>query len=136
MRAQLFGEDDALARGQVLTGYASVWATLHRDATREAAIAPWLETLLDDPTAAGAPDRLNIVLFTLMGFVAAEPARFVEALSTERERIGGHALRPLHVVAPPGPVDAALGWTRTFTSFTTVIDGLASVLRALELDQT
>jgi hypothetical protein len=136
MRTQLFGADDALARGQVLTGFAVVWTTLERNPEREAAVAPWLETLLDDPTPAGTPDRLNAVLFTLMGFVAAQPERYVEALSAERARIGGHALRPPHVVAPPGPVEAALGWTRTFPSFDRVGEGLLAVQRALAVPPT
>lgn len=132
MRSKMWREEEALARLQVVSGYATVWSLLERDAEREVAVGPWLETLLDEPGRAGTPDRLNMVLFALMGFIAKAPERFVEALVAERERIGGHGLRPLCVVAPPGPTEAALAWTRKFTSWARVVEGIEVVLARLE----
>lgn len=132
MRSKMWKDDVALARMQVVAGFATVWSLLERDVEREAAVGPWLEALLDDPGRAGTPDRLNMVLFTLMGFVARAPERFVEALMAERERIGGHGLRPLCVVAPPGPTEAAVAWTRKFTSWGRVVQGIEAVVARLE----
>jgi hypothetical protein len=91
-----------------------------------------VETLLDSPQLVGPPDRLNMTLFALLGFVAADPPRFVETLSGERLRVGGHELRPLCVVGPPGPSEAGLGYTRHFPSFARVIQGIGEVLSRLE----
>lgn len=132
MRSKLWKDQEALARVQVVAGFATVWALLDRDPMREAATGPWLETLLDEPGRAGTPDRLNMVLFALMGFVARTPERFVEALVAERERIGGHGLRPLCVVAPPGPTADSVTWTRKFTSWDRVVRGIEAVLNQLE----
>lgn len=132
MRSKMWREEEEAARVQVVMGFASVWALLERDAERGAAVGPWLETLLDEPARAGTPDRLNMVLFSLMGFVAKAPHRYVEALAAARERIGGHGLRPLCVVAPPGPTEASVAWTRKFTSWERVVRGLEAVLARLE----
>ncbi|MEW5739390.1 MAG: hypothetical protein AB1938_10715 [Myxococcota bacterium] len=132
MRSKMWREEEALARMQVVAGFATVWSMLDREPSREAAVGPWLERLLDEPGLAGTPDRLNMVLFTLMGFVARTPERFVEALKGERERIGGHGLRPLCVVAPPGPTEAAVAWTRKFTSWSRVVQGIEAVLARLK----
>lgn len=132
MREQLWRDEEARARVQVIAGYAAVWALLDRDPEREAAVGPWLEALLDEPARAGTPDHLNVVLFALMGFIARAPERFVEALAAERVRIGGHGLRPLCVVAPPGPTAASVAWTRNFTSWATVAAGLEQVAARLD----
>ena len=95
-------------------------------------MAPWIEALLDFPEQVGSPDRLNMVLFALMGFVAADPQRYVAALSLERHRIGGHELRALPVVAPPGPTEAALTYTRNFQSWARVTEGIIAVMKELE----
>lgn len=127
MRTKMWGADEATARVQVVQGYVVVWAGLARRADREAAVAPWIETLIDAPELAGTPDRLNMTLFSLMGFVAAEPQAYVQALNMERHRIGGHELRPFPVVAPPGPTDAGVTYTRNFTSWQAVIDGITAL---------
>jgi hypothetical protein len=128
MRAKMWRDEVARARAQVVAGFATVWSTLER----EAAAGPWLEALLDDPGRAGTPDRLNMVLFTLMGFVARAPERFVEALVAERERIGGHGQRPLCVVAAPGPTEASVAWASRFTSWGRVVQGLEAVLARMK----
>lgn len=131
MRSKMWGASEAQARVQVVQGFVVVWAGLERQPEREAAFTPWIEALLDGPERAGTPDRLNMVLFALMGFVAANPQRYVQALSLERHRIGGHELRALPVVAPPGPSDAALTYTRNFQSWPRVIEGIGAVVKAL-----
>lgn len=131
MREKMYGADEARARAQVVQGFVVVWAALHRHPEREAAVGPWLETLLDGPHLIETPDRLNMTLFALMGFVAAEPQAFVQALNLERHRIGGHELRPLPVVAPPGPTDAGVTYTRDFQSWHRVIEGITAVSAAL-----
>ncbi|MFZ5443948.1 MAG: hypothetical protein ACOZQL_28350 [Myxococcota bacterium] len=131
MRAKMWGAEEAQARAQVVQGFVVVWAGLERHADREAAFGPWIEALLDGPERAGSPDRLNMILFALMGFVASNPQRFVQALNLERHRIGGHELRALHVVAPHGPSDAALTYTRNFRSWQRVIDGIAAMVKEL-----
>lgn len=131
MRERMWGQEEERARAQVVAGFTSVWASLARDEAREACIGPWLETLLDAPTLAGSPDRLNMALFALMGFVASEPLAYVEALRAERLRVGGHALRPLAVVSAPGPSDASLTYGRTFTTWGRVTKGLGKVTQLL-----
>ncbi len=130
MRAKMWGEHEAKAREQVLQGFLVVWAGLARQPEREAVFGPWIEALLDFPQHAGSPDRLNTTLFALMGFVAADPQKYVTALNLERHRIGGHELRPLHVVAPPGPTEAALTYTRDFQSWGRVVEGIGAVVRS------
>jgi hypothetical protein len=66
-----------------------------------------------------------------MGFVARDPAAFVKALNLERHRIGGHELRALPVVAPHGPSDAGLTYTRNFTTWPRVIEGIEAMLARL-----
>ncbi|MFO0596632.1 MAG: hypothetical protein U0228_15050 [Myxococcaceae bacterium] len=124
MRSKMWGADEELARVQVVQGFVVVWAGLDRHADREVALGPWIESLLDGPRQAGTPDRLNMVLFALMGFVASNPQKYVQALSLERHRIGGHELRPLPVVAPSGPTDAGVTYGRNFTSWPKVIEGI------------
>lgn len=131
MRAKMWGADEAKAREQVVQGYLVVWTGLARNPEREAVFCEWIETLLDFPERAGSPDRLNMVLFALMGFVAADPHQYVTALNLERHRIGGHELRALPVVAPPGPSEAGLTYTRNFQSWQQVITGIDAVLKAL-----
>lgn len=131
MREKMYGAAEAQARVQVVQGFVVVWASLQRHAEREAAVGPWIETLLDGPHLVETPDRLNMTLFALMGFVAAEPQAYVQALNLERHRIGGHELRPLSVVAPPGPTDAGVTYTRNFQSWSRVIDGIAAVSASL-----
>jgi len=132
MRTRLWGEHLETARSQVALGFVSIWAGLDRDPEREPKVTPWLEALLDAPRLAGSPDRLNAVLFALMGFVAKDPQAYVAHLSREREHAGGHSLRPLHVVGPPGPTEAHLTYTRKFTSFSAVAEGIGRVVEALE----
>lgn len=132
MRTKMWGADEALARSQVVQGYVVVWTSLERDPAREVVVGPWLEGLIDFPERVGTPDRLNMTLFTLMGFVARDAAAYVKALGLERHRIGGHELRALPVVAPPGPSDAALTYTRNFTSWPRVIEGIAAMVARLE----
>lgn len=131
MRSKLWGEDEARARTQVVEGFLVVWTGLKRHPDREEAFGAWLEGLLDFPERAGTPDRLNMVLFALMGFIAAEPQQYVAALSLERHRIGGHELRPLPVVAPPGPTEAALTYGLPFQSWVRVTEGIAAVVSSL-----
>jgi hypothetical protein len=131
MRSRLWAEHVESARQQVTFGYASVWAALRREPEREAFTGPWIETLLDAPRLAGTPDRLNAVLFALIGFVATDPQAYVTHLSAERERTGGHELRPFHVVAPPGPSEVALPYGRKFTTWEAVSAGIGRVLEAL-----
>lgn len=131
MRTRLWADAVEQARTQVAHGYLSVWAALQREPEREARSTEWIEALLDAPRLAGTPDRLNAVLFALIGFVATDPQAFVTHLGAERERVGGHSLRPLHVVAPMGPSDAGLQYTRKFTSWEAVSNGIARVLAAL-----
>jgi hypothetical protein len=132
MRSKMWGADEELARSQVVQGFVVVWAGLERDPEKEAVVGPWLEQLLDAPRLAGTPDRLNMTLFALMGFVARDPSRYVQALNLERHRIGGHELRALPVVAPPGPSEAGLTYTRNFTSWPKVIEGIGAMLARLE----
>lgn len=131
MRSKLWGDEEARARTQVVEGFLVVWTGLKRHPEREAVLGPWVEELLDFPERAGSPDRLNMTLFALMGFVAAEPQQYVAALSVERHRIGGHELRALPVVAPPGPTEPALAYTVSFSSWARVTEGIASVMKAL-----
>ena len=128
MRAKLWGEQELKARTQVVEGFLVVWTGLARHPDREAAFAPLIEELLDFPERAGTPDRLNMTLFALMGFVAADPPKYVAALSLERHRIGGHELRALPVVAPPGPSEASLTYTRNFQSWARVTEGISAAL--------
>lgn len=136
MRSRLWADHLETARSQVTLAYASVWAALARDAEREHRLGPWIEALLDAPQLAGPPDRLNAILFALIGFVATDPQAYVNHLALERERTGGHPLRPLQVVAPPGPSEAGLSWTRRFTSWDDVANGIervtATVAKRLE----
>jgi len=131
MRSRMYAEREAEARTQVVLGYASVWAELARNAERERRVGPWIEALLDDPSRAGKPDLLNIVLFSLMGFVAAEAPGFVRQLSAVRERVGGHELRGLHIVGQRGPSEAGLTYTRKFTTWDAVTGGIDAVLAHL-----
>ncbi len=131
MRTRMWGEAVEQARVQVVQGFVVVWAALQRQPEREALLGPWIEALLDGPERAGPPDRLNMVLFALMGFVAADPQRYVQSLSLERHRIGGHELRPLPVVAPLGPSDAALTYTRNFKSWPRVVEGITTLVKEL-----
>ena len=131
MRSKMWGEETGVARVQVVQGFVVVWAGLERQPEREAIVGPWIESLIDGPDQAGTPDRLNMVLFALMGFVAADAQRYVQALSLERHRIGGHELRALPVVAPPGPTDAAHTYTRNFQSWPKVIEGINAVVKSL-----
>lgn len=128
MRSKMWGEEVLRARTQVVEGFLVVWTGLQRHPEREAAFGPWIERLLDFPEQAGTPDRLNMTLFALMGFVAADPQGYVAALSLERHRIGGHELRALPVVGPPGPTEAALTYTRKFVSWARVTEGIARVV--------
>ncbi len=136
MRTRFWAEHLETARVQVVTGYVTLWAELQRNAEREPHVGPWVETLLDAPHLAGTPDRLNTILFALIGFVAADPTSYVELLKRERERIGGHSLRGLHIVAPAGPTDAALTYGAPFTSWPAVRRGVEAVLEALEQSAT
>jgi hypothetical protein len=131
MRSRMWGEHIELARSQVTLGFAEIWALLDREPEREALLTPWIEELLDTPTLAGAPDRLHAVLFSLIGFVARDPNAYVSRLSAERERRGGHSLRPFHIVGPAGPSEAALTYTRTFSSWEAVSQGIAHVVASL-----
>lgn len=131
MRSKLWGEHELKARAQVVEGFLVVWTGLERHREREEAFGPWIEGLLDFPERAGSPDRLNMTLFALMGFVAADPQKYVAALSLERHRIGGHELRALPVVAPPGPSEASLTYTRNFESWARVTEGILTVVKAL-----
>ncbi len=131
MRSRIWGEHLEIARQQVTFGYASVWAALRREVDREALVGPWIETLLDTPRLAGTPDRLNAVLFALIGFVATDPQAYVTHLGAERQRTGGHELRPFHVVAPSGPSEAALPYGRKFVTWDAVSSGIGRVMSAL-----
>ncbi len=132
MRTRMYADKECDARTQVVLGFASVWAGLLRHPEREARVGPWLEALLDEPLKVGKPDLLNIVLFALMGFVAADAPAYVRRLSAVRDRVGGHELRPLHVVAARGPTEASLTYTRKFTTWDAVVQGLDRVLRHLD----
>lgn len=131
MRTKMWGAEEETARKQVVEGFLVVWTALQRNPEREAVFGPWIEGLLDFPERAGSPDRLNMVLFALMGFVAADPAQYVAALSLERHRIGGHELRALPIVAPPGPTEAAFTYTVSFKSFPRVLEGISAVVKSL-----
>ncbi|MDP3503208.1 MAG: hypothetical protein Q8S33_22940 [Myxococcales bacterium] len=131
MRSRMWGEQVEVARSQVTLGYVEIWALLDREPEREAVMTPWIEELLDAPTLAGAPDCLNAVLFSLIGFVARDPQAYVTHLSAERERRGGHSLRPFHIVGPHGPSEAALTYTRKFSSWDAVSTGIERVVKAL-----
>ncbi len=131
MREKMYGANEAQARVQVVQGFVVVWASLARHPEREAVVGPWLEALLDGPELVETPDRLNMVLFSLMGFVAAEPQAYVNALNLERHRVGGHELRPLPVVAPPGASDAGLTYTRDFRSWSKVVEAIEAALARL-----
>jgi hypothetical protein len=131
MRSKMWGEHTGQARVQVVQGFVVVWAGLERHPERELLVGPWIESLIDGPDQAGTPDRLNMVLFALMGFVATDAQKYVQALGLERHRIGGHELRALPVVAPMGPSDAALTYTRNFQSWQRVIDGISAAVKSL-----
>lgn len=131
MRSKMWGEEVVRARTQVVEGFLVVWTGLQRQPEREAAFGPWIERLLDFPDQAGTPDRLNMTLFALMGFVAADPQAYVAALGLERHRIGGHELRALPVVGPPGPSEAALTYTRNFQSWARVTEGISALVSGL-----
>lgn len=128
MRSKMWGEEVVRAQGQVVEGFLVVWTGLSRNSEREVAFGPWIERLIDFPDQAGTPDRLNMILFALMGFVAAEPQAYVAALGLERHRIGGHELRALPVVGPPGPTDASHTYTRSFVSWSRVTEGISAVV--------
>lgn len=132
MRSKMWGEEVVRARTQVVEGFLVVWTGLQRLADREGAFTPWIERLLDFPDQAGTPDRLNMTLFALMGFVAADPQAYVGALRLERHRIGGHELRALPIVGPPGPIDAAHTYTRNFVSWARVTEGITAVNLSLQ----
>ncbi len=133
MRSKMWATQEEQARVQVVQGFVVVWAGLERHPEREALLGPWIEALIDGPRQAGSPDRLNMVLFALMGFVAASPQSYVQALSLERHRVGGHELRPLPVVAPPGPTDAGVTWGRNFTTWQKVVEGIDAVVETLRV---
>jgi hypothetical protein len=132
MRAAMFAEEVVQARSQVVLGFGAVWAELARHGEAEKVLSPHLEALLDEPERIAQPDLLNMVLFALMGLVAEDAQAYVEALGRVREKVGGHPLRPLHIVAPPGPTVAQLTYTRKFTSWDAVLAGLSAVLADLE----
>ncbi|MFT3706430.1 MAG: hypothetical protein QM817_02060 [Archangium sp.] len=136
MRSRMWGTDIEKARVQVVQGFLVVWTGLERNADREALFGTWIEALLDGPQRAGTPDRLNMILFALMGFVAANPQNYVNALNLERQRIGGHELRPLSVVAPSGPTDAGVSWGRNFTSWAKVIEGIDAMVARLREERS
>lgn len=131
MREKMWGDDVAKARDQVVQGFLVVWTGLERNREREPSFGPWIEALLDFPQQVATPDRLNMVLFALMGFVAANPQAYVTALNLERHRVGGHELRALPVVAPPGPSEAALTYTRNFQSWPRVVEGITAMVKSL-----
>lgn len=135
MRSRMWGGEIEQARVQVVQGFLVVWTGLARDGDREALFGPWIEALLDVPHRAGTPDRLNMILFALMGFVAADAQAYVQALNLERARIGGHELRPLPVVAPSGPTEAGTSWGRNFTSWQKVIDGIGAMVSTLRAER-
>lgn len=134
MRSRLWHDQVETARAQVVMGFVSVWAALDRQPEREP-VGRWIEVLLDAPHLAGTPDRLNMTLFSLMGFVARSPNHYVQALNAERFRIGGHELRPLFVVGSPGPSEAALSYGRRFTSWEKVTAGLTAVIGVVEAEK-
>ncbi|MBL8914720.1 MAG: hypothetical protein JNM17_28705 [Archangium sp.] len=131
MRSRMWGAELEKSRVQVVQGFLVVWTGLERNSDREALFGPWIEALLDVPQRAGTPDRLNMILFALMGFVAANPQAYVQALNLERHRIGGHELRPLPVVAPSGPTDAGMTYGRNFKTFPKVIEGIGAMVTTL-----
>ena len=135
MRTRLWGEEVETARVQVVTGFITVWSRLKRDPVREHHGGAWVEALLDAPHLAGTPERLNAILFALMGFIAVDPAAYVELLQQERTRIGGHSLRGLHVVAPLGATETALTYGAPFTSWAAVRAGVDAVLGTLDRDE-
>lgn len=123
------GADESTARVQVVQGCVVVCAGLARRAERESVSTPWIESLIDGP---GTLDRLNMTLFALMGFVAADSQGYVHALNVGRHRIGGHELRPFPVVAASGPTDAGVTYTLNFTTWQSVIDGITKMMAALQ----
>jgi len=133
MRERMYGSHVDQARAQVVQGFVLVWTMLDRQPLYEAKVGRHLEAVLDHPADAGPPDLLNMVLFALMGFVARDPQAYVAALNEQRLRIGGHELRPLHVVAPPGPTEAALTYGRNFTTWDAVVKGVGAVAQHLAL---
>lgn len=133
MRSRMYADREAEARAQVVLGYASVWAELARHAERGPRVGPWIEALLDQPARAGPPDLLNIALFALLGFAAADAPQFVRQLGAVRERVGGHELRALHIVGQRGPSEAGLTYTRKFTTWDAVTRGLGAALDRVSL---
>jgi len=133
MRQRMYGAQVDLARQQVVHGYLLVWTALDREPSVEAKVGGHVEAVLDHPADAGPPDILNIVLFALIGFVARDPQQYVALLNEQRLRIGGHELRPLHVVAPPGPTEASVTYTRRFTTWDAVVRGIEAVVAHLSL---
>lgn len=134
MRERMWGIEVERSWHQVVTGYASLWAGLVRESTREPFVGPWIETLLDGPHFAQTPDRLSAVLFALMGFGAVDSAQYVQNLEATRERIGGHRLRAFYVVGPKGPTVPSAEYARTFDSWDAVSDGIHRVLTSLQAD--
>lgn len=132
MRARLWGGAEDVARGQVLEGLGRVWEGLARLPERAGRVGPWISELLAHPQLVPRPDVLEMVLFTLMGFVASSPHDFVALVAAERERTGGHAHRALHVVGPPGPSAACLTWTRRFESWDQLTAGVQALVALLE----
>ncbi len=132
MRTRMWRHEESQSRTQVVTGYTAIWVALERDPVRGTAAEGWVDALLREPTLAGTPDRLNVSQFALVGFASAEPTRFIDALTAQRLLIGGHELRPLPIVAPPGPNEASLTYGRNFTTWKQVAAGIERVLTQLE----
>ena len=131
MRSRFWQTEEETARAQVVQGYVVLWAAAPRHSSREAALTPIIESLIDGPHQAGTPDTLNAALFTLMGFASPDLPKFAQLLAFERQRVGGHDLRPFHIVAAPGPSDAALPYMYQFKDWPRVIEAAQTFIAEL-----
>jgi hypothetical protein len=128
MRERLYGTDESLALGQVMSGFAPIFASMKFDTFKSPLVLPVLEEAFEQPQLHGRAEQVHAVIFALMGFASSDAHAFVEELRIQRTEIGGHELRPFFVVAPKGPSSEALGYQRKFTTFGAVQNKIKEVI--------
>ncbi len=136
MRTRFWQMEEETARAQVVQGYVVLWAAAPRLAHRESLLTPVIEGLLDAPHTAGTPDVLNAALFSLMGFASSDLMKFAQLLAMERQRIGGHDLRPFHIVGALGPNDAAITYGYRFTDWPQLLSAAKAFVAELPMQNS
>jgi hypothetical protein len=127
MREKLYGSDEALALGQVMAGFAPIFAALALNKIRGPLVHSILEQALEEPQIHGHAEQVHAVIFSLLGFAAEDAADYVQQLKAQRLDIGGHELRPFFVLGPSGASAESLGYQRQFTTFARVQKRIAEV---------